>query len=225
MTRRPRFGRLLVCAVAAFSLAPRLQAQDDLARVRSSYAAADVARIEAVIGEAVADGVPRVLLVEKAVEGVAKGMTADVVVAGIADWANELREAVALLGPGADPTGLAKAAESMTHGVDRDVIVSLARDHPQDFAIMLQTIEDLVHLGVELDDAQEMVTVAAGRGMSGEDVLLIPAVLRRMVRDGSSPVDAASSIRANLRAGRRIVPPPPPFERPPFRDRRPPRLY
>jgi len=225
MTRRFRFGRMLVWAVAAFSLVSPLVAQDDLARVRSGYAPEDVARIEAVIDAAVADGVPRELLVEKAVEGAAKGMSADVVVAGIGEWADELRGAVALLGRGADPTGLAKAAESMSHGVDREVIATLARDHPRDYAIMLQTIEDLVHLGVVLDDAQDMVTVAAGRGMPGQDILLIPAVLRRMVRDGSTPLEAATSIRANLRAGGRIVPPAPPFSPPPGTVRRPPRLY
>lgn len=211
MTRRTRTGMFLVaCTVSAFLPLSSLSAQDDLARVRAAYPAEDVARIEAVIDGGVADGVPRVLLVEKAVEGVAKGAAADVVVTAVGEWADELRGAVRLLGPGAEPAGLAKAAESMSHGVDHDVVRDLAREHPDDFPIMLQTIDALVHLGVELEDAQEMVTSAAGRGMKGHDVLLIPAVLRRMVRDGSSPLEAATSIRANIRSGGRIVPPPPP---------------
>jgi len=196
--------------LAVSFLAWPLHAQDDLARVRSQYDSTTVAELETLIGAAENDGVPRSLLVEKAVEGVAKRMSADVVVDAVGVWADELRSAVALLGRGTEPAGLAKAAESIRHGVDPEVVRRLAGDYPADYPIMLQTIEDFVHAGVGLDDAQAMVTDAAERGLRGEDVLTMSATLRRLVREGTSPVDAAASIRLSLRRGGSPIPPAPP---------------
>lgn len=211
-----RHGAMVGLMLAAV-FAPPLSAQDDdLARVRSSYEAATVFELESLIAAAEADGVPRGPLVEKAVEGAAKGMPGGVVLEVVGSWADELREAVALLGRGADPAGLTKAAESIAHGVDREIVRTLAGDYPVDYPIMLQTIEDLVHAGVELEEAQSMVRDAAERGMRGEDVLTISATVRRLVREGSSPVEAAASIRTNMRAGGRTIPPSPPPTRPPF---------
>ena len=201
---------LLPLAVASLSPTPLRAQGDDLARVRAEYDSVAVSRIEALIQAAEADGVPRSLLVEKAVEGAAKGMGAPVVIDGIRTWAKELRDAVRILGRGAEPAGLAKVAESVSHGVDRGVVRRLAGDHPVEYPIMLQAIEDLLHAGVELEAAQGMVAEAAARGLPGQDVLTISATVRRLVREGRSPIEATNSIRRNLRAGRSVIPPPPP---------------
>jgi hypothetical protein len=210
MRRRAVIGLL----VSAVWVSPLLGQDDDLARVRSRYDTASIRELETVIASAEADGVPRSPLVEKAVEGAAKGMPGQVVLEAVRVWADELRVAVRLLGRGADPDGLAKAAESIAHGVDTEVVRKLAGDYPADYPIMLQTIEDLVHAGVELGQAQAVVSDAAERGLRGEDVLTISATLRRLVREGNSPVDAAASIRTNMQTGRPVIPPPPPTASP-----------
>ena len=203
------FLAVLPLAAALSPLSVTAQA-DDLARVREKYDAATVARIEVLIRDAEADGVPRSLLVEKAVEGAAKGMKAPIVIEGVEKWAGELRDAVRILGHGAESEGLAKVAESINHGVDRGVVRRLAGTHPADYPIMLQAIEDLLHAGVGLEAAQGTVADAASHGMKSQDVLTISATVRRMVREGRSPVDAANAIRRNIRAGRGVIPPPPP---------------
>ncbi|MDH3732755.1 MAG: hypothetical protein OEU54_04440 [Gemmatimonadota bacterium] len=209
-----RISIVLLMATAMFAVSSygvRLDAQeDDLARVRAGYDVETVDSLERVIAEAESDGVPRELLVEKAVEGAAKRADAPMLVEAVTTWADELRGAVALLGRGTQPQGLAKAAESIRHGVDEEVVRRLAGDYPVDYPIMLQAIEDLLHTGVELDEAQAMVVDAAERGFKGQDVLTLSATLRRLVREGASPVDAAASIRVNMRAGRVTIPPPPP---------------
>ena len=205
MIRRKAIGVLLAGAVLATPLSAQ---DDDLARVRARYEAPTVEALERVISDAEADGVPRQLLVEKAVEGVAKGASGAMLVQAVGTWADELRGAVALLGRGAEPSGLAKAAESIRHGIDPDVVSDLSADYPRDFPIMLQAIEDFLHAGVELEVAQSLVVDAAERGFRGQDVMTLSATLRRLVREGSSPVDAAASIRTNLRAGRPPVIPP-----------------
>jgi hypothetical protein len=197
------------CAVALAIGASALAAQTDpLARVRAEYGPAVVTRIEAIIDDAAGDGVPRSLLQEKAVEGAAKRMAAGIVVDAVTVYADELRGAVELLGRNADPVDLEKAADSMRHGVDRRVVGDLARRHPDDFAIFLQAIDDLLHTGVELDVAEGMVSDAASRGLNAQDVLTLSSTVRRLVRDGSSPFEAASSIRQSIRSGRMTIPPP-----------------
>lgn len=205
MIRRKAIEVLLLGVV----LAMPLSAQDDgLARVRSQYDSATVATLEQIIAQGEADGVPRELLVEKAVEGVAKRASGEMVIQAVGNWADELRDAVDLLGRGAEPSGLAKAAESIRQGIAPDVVRNLSSDYPADFPIMLQAIEDLLHAGVELDEAQSLVTDAAERGLRGQDVMTLSATLRRLVREGTSPVDAAASLRLNLRSGRPPVIPP-----------------
>lgn len=183
---------------------------DDLARVRSAFDETTVLRIDSLIAAAADDGVPRVLLVEKAVEGAAKGHEPGVVFTALATLADELRNTVRLLGPDRDPRGLEKANETIRHGVDPEAVRRLAQRHPRDYPMLLQAIEDLLHAGVTLEVAQGTVLDASERGVESHDVLSLPGIVRRLVREGRSPVEAANSIRASLRAGRLTIPPPPP---------------
>lgn len=186
------------------------QQRDDLARVRARFPAPAMQRLETIIEGAEGDGVPRVLLVEKAVEGAAKGHEPDVVIGAVSTLAGELRATVRLLGHDTPPAGLEKATDAIRHGVQPGVVRELAARNPDDFPILLQAIEDLLHAGVELDAAQGMVLDASSRGMESQDVLTLPATVRRLVREGRSPVEAATSIRQSLRQGRPTIPPAPP---------------
>lgn len=181
--------------------------QDDLARLRRVFSPDEVERIDAVIRAANADGVPRPPLIGKAIEGAAKGMSADVVREAVVVYADELRVAVDLLGPGAEPRGLEKTADALRHGVDGAFVASLAERHPREFPAMLQVVEDLLHEGVSLSEAQGVVREASGRGLSGSEVLSLPAAVRRLIRGGSSPAAAVSTVRRNLRTGRPFGPP------------------
>lgn len=182
--------------------------QDDLARLRRVFSAREVSRIDAVIREAETDGVPRPLLIGKAIEGAAKGMSAEIVRQAVVVYADELRIAVELLGPGAEPRGLEKTADALRHGVDGSFIASLAARDPRELPAMLQVIEDLLHEGVSLSEAQAVVREASGSGLSGAEALSLPAAVRRLIRSGSSPTDAVSSVRRSLRSGRPTGPPP-----------------
>jgi hypothetical protein len=196
-------------------------------RLRGTFSVEEVERIEAVIENAEGDGIPRSLLVAKAVEGAAKGMTPQVVLGAVSQLAAELRVARRLLGPDVDAYGLEKAADALRHGVSGGVVGTLAEEHPRDFPVMLQVIEDLLHEGVALGEAEAVVREAASRGYGGDHVLTLPGTVRRMIRGGASPAQAASSLRQNLRAGRPIIPPPGlgsqmNTRRPPLRGTRPP---
>lgn len=205
--------------LAAGVLVAPVAAQDaGIERLTREFGEVETARIAAVIDAGVEDGLPRELLVGKAVEGAAKHMSANAVRSAVATLADELRAAVTVVGR-ESPEKLSKAADALRHGVDRGFLVDLDRDHPRDFAIMIVALEDLLHSGVSLEEAQGMVAEAASRGYAGEEVLNLPATVRRLVREGSTPLQAASSVREGVRRGRVIIPPPPPDVRGPLRTR------
>jgi hypothetical protein len=223
---KPRAVSLLI-AVAVFAPAISSAQEDDLTRLRPTLSVQQMQRLQAVLRQAASAGIPRSLLVDKAVEGVAKGMSAEVVLGAVSQLATELRVAVRLLGPGVDAYGLEKAADALRHGVSPDLVGALADEHPREFPVMLQALEDLLHEGVALAEAQAVVREASTRGYRGDQVLTLPAAVRRLIRDGASPAQAASSVRQNLRLGRPIVPPSPGLTReltprsPPLRRNRP----
>lgn len=209
MPSRPRLSWLAALLVAA---APLVAQADDLAKVRGEYGEVETARIAAVIEAGERDGLPRSLLVAKAVEGAAKRMEPEVVRLALVGFADELRMAATVVGRDADPVELEKTADALRHGVDRDVLADLHRAHPETFAVMVVAIEDLLHAGVTLDTAQELVREAASRGFDGDQVLGLPATVRRLVREGRTPTQAASSVHQGL-LRRSVVPPPFPNER------------
>ncbi len=176
-------------------------------RLRAAYGADEAARIEALIAAAQEDGVPRSLLIDTALEGAAKGEGADAVLRAVTVYAEELRAAVRLLGRQTDPRSLKKAADAARHGLDPQFVRGLWRAHTADFPMLVQVVEDLLHEEVRLEVAQGIVQEAAERGLTAEDVLTLPAVVRRLVRDGATPAAAASSVRQSVRLGLPVVPP------------------
>lgn len=178
-------------------LTPPLAGQSDLDRLRAALGEAQTERIAAVIDAAERDGLPRGLLVEKAVEGVAKSGDADVVLAGVADFADELRAASNVVGTG-DADRLEKAADAMRRGVDRALLTSLNRDRSDDFAIMVVALLDLLDVGVEQQLAEDLIRYAATQGLEEDEVLALPADVKRLVRQGSSPGQAVSSVQGRL---------------------------
>lgn len=184
------------------SIAPLAAQNDDLARVRMEFGEAAASQIEAAVDRGVLDGLPRVLLVEKAVEGAAKQMPLEAVLGAVRTLSAELQVAARVVGLDADAETLEKAADAIRHGVDRQLLIQLRRDSPREFAVMVVAIEDLIHVGVEPAEAEDMLRLAASNGMSGDEVLGLPATVRRLVREGSTPGQAAQSVRADLGGGR-----------------------
>jgi len=203
-----RRGLLSSLVASAFLIAPLLGQPADLARVWAEYSEVEATRVAVAIERAVSDGLPRELLVHKAVEGVAKHMTPDVVVAAIEKLARELQIAARVVGLDADPEILDRAADAIQHGIDRQLLAQLRRDNPDEFAMMVVAIEDLIHVGVEPSVAEDMLRDAASNGLNNDEVLSLPASVRRLVREGNTPRQAARSVRASLRSGRS------PFRRP-----------
>ncbi len=208
MTYTRRSPALASLTAGLLLIAAPIAAQtDDLSRIRTEFGEVYAARIGAAVDRGVSDGLPRVLLVDKAIEGLAKGMEPEVVLRAVTAFAEELRTATSVVGRDADPVKLEKAADALRRGVDRGLLTSLERDQPEHFAIMVIALEDLLDVGVALPLAQDMVRYAAAEGLSGDQMLGLPASVKRLVREGRTPLDAASSVHESLRSGQRVVPP------------------
>ena len=176
---------------------------DDLVRVQAAFGEVATAQIEVAIQLGVADGLPRSLLVNKAIEGAAKGVGSEVVLVAVRTLADELRQATMVVGRDADEAQLEKAADGLRNGLDRRFLVEVYRESPEDFSMMVIALEDLLRTGVEVTVAQAMLRDASSRGLGANEFLGLPANVRRLVREGRTPFEAARSVRAGMRSGRR----------------------
>lgn len=172
-----------------------LSAQEPrLERLRQSYAAEAVQQIEGIIAEAEGAGVPSDPLIAKALEGAAKGVPAERVVAALRSYAARLREAAALVGAPQDASGIVVAADALRRGVPADVVRTLARERHREFAVPVVVLGDLVEAGVPAERAYGVVQDAIAQERSADELLAIPAAVRRLMREGQGPDEAAAAV-------------------------------
>ena len=199
----------LVLLVAIIGVVPLGAQTDDLVRVRALLGEGATSQIEAAIQLGLADGLPRNLLVDKAIEGAAKGMGSEVILAAVYTLTDELRQAGTVVGLDADEVNLEKAADGLRSGLDQSFLVELYRENSEDFAMVVVALEDLLRTGVTVRVAQNMLRDASSRGLRVNELLRLPANVRRLVREGRTPFEAVRSVRASMRYGRR---PPYPYD-------------
>ncbi len=199
----------LVLLVAIIGVVPLGAQTDDLVRVRALLGEGATSQIEAAIQLGLADGLPRNLLVDKAIEGAAKGMGSEVILAAVYTLTDELRQAGTVVGLDADEVNLEKAADGLRSGLDQSFLVELYRENSEDFAMVVVALEDLLRTGVTVRVAQNMLRDASSRGLRVNELLRLPANVRRLVREGRTPFEAVRSVRASMRSGRR---PPYPYD-------------
>tara|TARA_B100001123_G_scaffold445695_1_gene597957 strand:- start:4164 stop:4877 length:714 start_codon:yes stop_codon:yes gene_type:complete len=199
----------LVLLVAIIGVVPLGAQTDALVRVRALLGEGATSQIEAAIQLGLADGLPRNLLVDKAIEGAAKGMGSEVILAAVYTLTDELRQAGTVVGLDADEVNLEKAADGLRSGLDQSFLVELYRENSEDFAMVVVALEDLLRTGVTVRVAQNMLRDASSRGLRVNELLRLPANVRRLVREGRTPFEAVRSVRASMRSGRR---PPYPYD-------------
>lgn len=195
-------------ALGAMALRPVGAAgqEPELERLEASLPPGTAASLWSVIEEAREEGIPSSLLVDKALEGAAKGVTGERLVSAVGAYAERLRAARSLVGPDVDATGLVAAADALRRGVPAGLVRSLAREHPASFDMLLIVYGDLLQEGVPADEAYGVVDAAARQGVRGDDLLSLPGAVRRLIREGARPVDAAAAIESDLKRGRMPFP-------------------
>ncbi|HEX9705890.1 MAG TPA: hypothetical protein VGA20_11635 [Gemmatimonadales bacterium] len=214
--------RAFVGAVICVLAASPLQAQTEVAeRLRGRVPAEVVAAVERLAADA-PKGVPVDPLVQKAIEGSAKGVPAARVVAALEVLARRLESSlVALRGAGVDEpdAGTVEAgAFALGTGIGERELGQLARlsRPPHTPEATLRVAGALAALGVPHAQTVELVAQAIDDGGSAADVVNLPAQVQAGIGRGLTPGQAASAVGQAARSQRPAQPPRgPPEGRPP----------
>ena len=181
--------------VAAPSLAFAQGVGGDIAgRLTARGLPADlVQQIQGVATQAAAQGVPSTPLADKAIEGWAKHVPADRIVAAVRAFADRMTQAgAALHGAGVQvPSGtvIAAAADAMGGGLKAGQVGTIVRAAASADAAapMLSVAASLAAQGISGKQAVTIVVDAMRRGRSMSQLLDLPSVARSMHDQGMSP--------------------------------------
>lgn len=194
-------GRGAVLALLIFAFGSPLLAQPaDLEQALSTYAPAEAARLEALIMQPRWAGFPTDLLVAKAAEGAAKGVSAEMLGSVLHDYASRLDRAHRILGDRATATSLDATADVLEHDVPDETVSAVAAANRKDdqLTASMVALGDLLDAGVPPAHAETLLLNAATQRRGSEDVLHIPALVRRWIRQGYQPTDAAAEVRRTM---------------------------
>ncbi len=188
MSMRGTAALILLVALPTLALAQ----EGRLDRVRQAYPD-QMVQIESLLATAEAAGVPTDPLIAKALEGAAKGV-GDRVVAALSNYAERLGQARSVVGGDRDVTAVVAGADALRRGVPAETVSSLAAQHEGDLAVPLLVLGDLMAEGVPVDGALAVVESAIAIQQGADEMLAIPAAVRRMIREGQSAAEAARAV-------------------------------
>jgi len=196
--------RLLVL-VLAFAVGGPLAAQRGSSRLAGRVPAAALPAIDSMIAAAVAEGLPTEPLVQKALEGSAKGIPTDRLVNGVRRGLLQLRQARILVGravPGQpQPEGhVAAVAAALARGLPPSIVERLLTAAPNEApAPVLHAAADLVAHRFDADAATDLLVEAHNKGLRGVRLLDVAAAAdHELQRGGRTPSDALARVRAML---------------------------
>lgn len=204
---RPMAVTLALTAVAALRLAA--QAPDVAARLTGRVPPAVVSAVAGIAASAADRGLPVEPLVQKAIEGGAKGKPADRVIAAVRALADQLAAAAAALGSGGhtDVDVVEGGAYALGAGLGVKQVQQLARaSHPPyDAALTLRVAATLAALGVPANNTVDLLQSVISAGRPPSELLDLPGEVQAGVAQGATPTQAAQGIgqaAANAPPGR-----------------------
>ena len=214
--------RLIPFALLVIAAAPAA-AQDPTADRLRDAAPAVMAALDSALAQAAARGLPGEPLIQKAVEGTAKGAPPERVVAALGALLVRLGVSAAALRTGGlrapDATSIEAGAFALSAGLDSNVVSALAREGAPSHAVAvtLRVSGTLAALGVPADQVVELVTQALRAGDSAGALLSLPARVQAAMAHGANPAAAAAGVARGQARGR--APETPPRGPPPGRGR------
>lgn len=162
---------------------------------------------------AAARGLPVDPLIQKAIEGSAKGIPAERVAAAVRLVAMQLDTAAGALRDGglaADTVAIAAGAFAVTAGLSRRDIAQLARSGApaSDVIVGLRVAGTLVALGVPPKETVGLVAATLQAGRSAGELLALPGQVQAAMAKGAPPAQAAAGLARAAAAQARRGPPP-----------------
>lgn len=201
---------LLLAAPAVAQEGPIPDAQASLERkmerLERAYRGGPADRIRQAIERAREEGLPVEPVVDKALEGAAKGVAPPRVAAVVSGYVDRLSRGRQLLPDGASGVLITAAADALRRGVPGGAVRDVARMKKGETPMALVVLGDLVEMGVPVEPAEAVVRQALERGRTGDELLVLPGAVRRRIRSGEPPEQAASAVADGLRQGASLVP-------------------
>ncbi|PYP00598.1 MAG: hypothetical protein DMD25_07860 [Gemmatimonadetes bacterium] len=191
---------IAVSLVLGTTLAGGLGAQDVQVRLDRRVSPEVQRAVRGIAADAAAHGLPVDPLVQKAIEGGAKGVPGDRVIAAVRALAGRLaeaKEAVSEAGVAA-PSGdvVEGGADALNAGISKGQVGELVRVSrpPQDPALTLRVAATLAALGVPATQAIQLVQGMISAGRSPSDLLGLPGQVQAGVARGATPAQAAAGL-------------------------------
>mgnify|MGYP001221404197 CR=1 FL=1 len=181
------------------------QVKGNLARARAVLPPDAMRDLERAVEAARARGLPTEPLVDKALEGAAKGVPAERILAVVRQLAEDLERAYALVvrSGTAAPADVTAVADAIRRGVPEDAIRTLhggsASGEP--IALAVHTLADLLDRGVPVDVALDVLAAWRSFGARPDQLRELPAAVERLIREGALPAQAAAAVASAVRAG------------------------
>ena len=211
----------------ALPLALLLQQQPAMTDRLSGRVSPEIAALATELGTAAAArGLPIDPILQKAIEGSAKGVPVDRVAAAMRLVVSQLdashRALTGSTALAADTVAIAAGAFALTAGLkDRDVAaLSRSAAPAPDIIVGLRVAGTLVALGVPTTESVSLVQASLQAGRPAGELLSLPGQVQTQVAKGATPAQAAAGLaRAAAAQSRRGPPPgrgqPPPHPGPP----------
>ena len=168
-------------------------------RLRSA-APAVVRAVDSLLAQATALGLPGEPLIQKAIEGTAKGAPPERVTAALGALLDRLGSSAAALRAGGvtspDPAAIEAGAFALSAGLDPTAISSLARAAAEAHAVdvTLRVGGTLAAIGVPSAQVVELVSQSLRSGEPPAALLSLPARVQAGMARGASPAAAAAGV-------------------------------
>jgi Flp pilus assembly protein TadB len=195
MTWTCTIRRLAACAVGLL-LADPLPAQSAADRLARRVPPALLAELGTLIDSTRASGLPTEPLVQKALEGAAKGADARRILVAVRTLARELGLARQALGAEASESDLVAGASALHAGISPDVLRRLRRERARSsLTIALGVMSELIARGVPAGKATQTVLALVERGARDEVLVAFGRDVERDISIGAPPA-TATEVRA-----------------------------
>lgn len=196
-----------LATLAAASLYVALAAQErgggGSSRLQGRLPPAAVAAVDSIVARARSEGLPEEPLIQKALEGQAKGASADRIAAAVAESLRRLRDARELLlraGASApSPIELAGVSLALDRGLPEPVVHRLVAAQPGGpHGPALHAVADLMSHGFDSDSAAELIVQAVRAGLAGVRLLDVAGAAIQETQAGYSRPRALAVVRGRL---------------------------
>jgi hypothetical protein len=197
-------ARALVFAVllgaASPQLVPFLAAQDVTARLSGRVPPDVVAAVTGIAQEAADHGLPVEPLIQKTLEGSAKGVPGDRVILAVRTLADRLGEAQTALRnagiPAPSPAAVEGGADALNAGLNASQVRDLGRVSraPYDPAVTLRVATTLTALGVPANQGLRLMERMIQAGRAPNELLDLPNAVQVDMAEGASAAQAAEGL-------------------------------